>query len=190
MRFCHINATSVKKYQDEIFSRFDKMDIISINETNLHDKLQFQFSGFNIFRFDRSQKKGGGVLLAIRKEIQCHEVISQDFDNIECVAIQILTKNGPRLICSLYIPPQAKISSRLFDHLLHINSNCVVMGDLDAASTSLGSRKTNSKGVQLQELLNKTAFSCIDDRITTHERNQYAEKIDWILATRPTIFFY
>ena len=41
------------------------MDIISINETNLNDKLQFQLSGFNIFRFDRLQKKGGGVILAV-----------------------------------------------------------------------------------------------------------------------------
>ena len=112
MRFCHINAASAKKHKDEIFNRFGKMDIISINETNLHDKLQFQFPGFNIFRFDRSQKKGGGVLLAVRKEIQCHKVFSEDFDNNECVAIQIFTKNGPLLICSIYIPPQAKISTR------------------------------------------------------------------------------
>ena len=38
MRLCHINATSAKKHKDEIFSRFGKMDIISINETNLHDQ--------------------------------------------------------------------------------------------------------------------------------------------------------
>ena len=53
----------------------------------------------------------------------------------------------------------------------------------------MGSRKTNSKGVQLQELLTNTDFSCINDRITSYERNQYSEKLDWILATRPTIFF-
>ena len=63
------------------------------------------------------------------------------------------------------------------------------MGDLNAASTLLGPRKTNSKGFQLQELLNNTDFSCIDDRITTYERNEYTEKLDWILSTRPTIFF-
>ena len=105
------------------------------------------------------------------------------------MAIQISTTNGPLLVCSIYIPPQVKISTRLFDHLININLNCLVMGDLNAASTLLGSRKTNSKGFQLQELLNTTAFSCIDDRITTYERNQYTEKLDWILATRPTIFF-
>ncbi|CAF4366345.1 unnamed protein product, partial [Adineta steineri] len=74
MHFCHANAASAKKYKDEIFNRFGKMDIISINETNLHEKTQFQLPGFNVFRFDRSQKKGGGVLLAIRKEISCYEV--------------------------------------------------------------------------------------------------------------------
>jgi hypothetical protein len=46
-----------------------------------------------------------------------------------------------------------------------------------------------SKGFQLQELLNNTAFSCIDDRINTYERNQYVEKLDWLLASRSFIFF-
>ncbi|CAF3691628.1 unnamed protein product [Rotaria sp. Silwood1] len=164
------------------------MDIISINETNLHEKTQFQLPGFNVFRFDRSVKKGGGVLLAIRKEMQCYEILSQNIDDNECVAVQISTKSGPLLICSLYIPPRIKISSRLFDQLLNINANCLIMGDLNAASTILGSRKTNNKGIQLQELLNNTGFSCIDDNITTYERNQYEEKLDWILATRPIIF--
>ncbi|CAF1164905.1 unnamed protein product [Adineta steineri] len=131
---------------------------------------------------------GGGVLLAIRKEISCYEVFSQNIDNNECVAVQISTQSGTLLICSLYIPPQIKISSRLFDQLLNINNNCLIMGDLNAASTLLGSRKTNSKGIQLQDLLNNTAFSCIDDNITTYERNNYEEKLDWILATRPIIF--
>ena len=144
-------------------------------DIHVHPSLLIRLQQYHI---DTIQKKGEGVVLAVRKEIQCHEVFAQDFDKNECVAIQIFTKNGPLLICSLYIPPQVKISSRLFDHLTSINLNCLVMGDLNAASVLLGSRKTNHKGLQLQELLNNTDFSCIDDRIAAYERKQYAEKFD------------
>ena len=178
MRFCHVNATSAKKHRDEIYARFSEMDIISINETNLHDKLQFNFPGFNIFRYDRLHREGGGVLLAVRTELQCHELLCQEFECNECVAIQLETKGGPILICSLYVPPKARISSRLFDRLVTINSNCLIMGDLNAASVALGSQKTNSKGRQLQTLLSDGIFSCIDDAMTTYERNQYTEMVD------------
>ncbi|CAF2755504.1 unnamed protein product [Rotaria sp. Silwood2] len=49
----------------------------------------------------------------------------------------------------------------------------------------MGSRKTNARGRQLQEVINEGYFNYIDDVSTTFEKNDYEVKIDWILATQP-----
>ncbi|CAF3301997.1 unnamed protein product [Rotaria sp. Silwood2] len=49
----------------------------------------------------------------------------------------------------------------------------------------MGSRKTNARGRQLQDLINEGYINCIDDDSTTFEKNDYEEKIDWILASQP-----
>ncbi|CAF4163560.1 unnamed protein product [Rotaria sp. Silwood2] len=49
----------------------------------------------------------------------------------------------------------------------------------------MGSRKTNARERQLQEVINKGYINCIYDDSTTFEKNDYKEKIDWILASQP-----
>ncbi|CAF1605895.1 unnamed protein product [Rotaria magnacalcarata] len=49
----------------------------------------------------------------------------------------------------------------------------------------MGSRKTNARGRQLQEVINEGYIDCIDDISTTFEKNDYEEKIDWILVSQP-----
>jgi hypothetical protein len=63
------------------------------------------------------------------------------------------------------------------------------MGDLNAALQSMGSTRTNSKGSQLQQVLDQGYLQCIDNNFTTYERNNYEEKIDWILASQPTFLY-
>jgi hypothetical protein len=65
LKVCHINITSIKKHQGELYARFYDYDILSINETNLKPQQHLDLPGFNIFRNDRIDKTGGGVLLAI-----------------------------------------------------------------------------------------------------------------------------
>ncbi|CAF2749993.1 unnamed protein product [Rotaria sp. Silwood2] len=49
----------------------------------------------------------------------------------------------------------------------------------------MGSRKSNARGRQLQEVINEGYINCIDDDSTTFEKNDYEEKLDWILASQP-----
>ena len=53
----------------------------------------------------------------------------------------------------------------------------------------MGSRKTNKKGKQLEDIINEGFLIGIDDNSTTFERNQYEEKLDWILASQPLFSF-
>jgi hypothetical protein len=70
-----------------------------------------------------------------------------------------------------------------------LNNNCLILGDLNAALHSIGSRRTNAKGLQLQQVLGEGYLQCIDNDLTTYTRNNYDEKIEWILGNQPTTLF-
>lgn len=190
LRLCHINITSIRKYKDELLARFSNQDIISVNETNLEMNTPFYLKGYNIFRNDRVGKSGGGVLLAVKENIKSREIFNKTIDNNEIVAIEIETKSyGHILIASLYVPPTSKITPEVFRDLHQINNDCIMMGDLNAALEEMGSRKTTKKGKQLEDIINEGFLTCIDDNSTTFERNDYEEKLDWILASQPLFSF-
>ncbi|CAL1548965.1 unnamed protein product, partial [Lymnaea stagnalis] len=124
--------------------------------------------GYNIYRNDRVGQTGGGVLLAVKENIKSRELINKTIDNNEIVAIEIETKSyGRILIASIYVPPKAKIAPEVFRDLHQINNDCIVMGDLNAALEEMGSRKTNKKGKQLEDIINEGFLIGIDDNSTT-----------------------
>ena len=130
------------------------------------------------------------VLIAIKEHWKCREIYNTTLEKNEVLAIEINSKQlNSILIASIYIPPTAKMNSKIFHSLLQMNNNCLIVGDLNAALYQKGSRKTNSKGKQLQDLLNEGIFNCVDDVMSTYERNDYEEKIDWILANQPLFSF-
>lgn len=186
IKLCHINITTIKKHQDELLARFSYCDIISMNETNLRLDNSLDIRGYNIFRNDRVGRRGGGVLLAIRENIKCREIYNKTIEQNEIIAVEIETKAfKSMLIASIYIPPSAKLQPHVFHELYQMNNHCIIMGDLNATLLQMGSRKTNTKGRQLLELINEGFLHCIDDDSTTYEKDDYEEKLDWILASQP-----
>jgi hypothetical protein len=71
INICHINITSIQKHKNELLSRFSQFDVISINESNLPKDCPFILPGFTIFRNDRTEKSGGGVLIAVNSNLNC-----------------------------------------------------------------------------------------------------------------------
>ena len=183
---CHININSIIKHKDELLARFSKYDVISVNETNLKRERPFSLKGYNIYRNDRVGKAGGGVLLAVKQHIKCTEIFNKTVEKNEIISIQISTQSLKSIsITSIYVPPTAKIYLDFFQELFNANNNCIIVGDLNAALQPSGSRKTNKRGRQLQDLINEGFINCIDDDSATFEQNDYEEKLDWILASQP-----
>ncbi|CAF4455321.1 unnamed protein product [Rotaria sp. Silwood2] len=144
--------------------------------------------GYNIFRNDRVGKPGGGVLLAVKHHIKCSEILNKTVEKNEIIAIEIATQSLKNiLIASIYVPPTAKIHINTFNELYNLNNNCIIVGDLNATLYNMGSRRTNARGRQLQEIINEGYINCIDDVSTTFEKNDYEEKLDWILASQPLL---
>jgi hypothetical protein len=189
MKICHLNITSARLHRDELLARYSDYDLISLNETNVHPTQKFNLPNFSLFRFDRLDRKGGGVIIAVKDTIRCHEVINKSDKSNEIVAVNIELKGKLHLFASIYTPPQEKLNLELFEQIYQLNNNSIVLGDLNAANETLGSNKTNSKGRQLAKLLEDNTFSAVAEPLVTYERNNYSEKLDWILATQPTFQF-
>ncbi|CAF1130161.1 unnamed protein product [Adineta ricciae] len=190
IRVCHINVTSVTKHRDELLARFSQYDVISVNESNLKSERQFALKGYNIFRNNRVGKPSGGVLLAVKQQIKSRELICKTSQENELIAVQLETKTyKSMLIASICVPPRARLNIDVFHELYGINNDCIIVGDLNAALLQMGSRRTNAKGKQFQGLINEGFLNCVDDATTTFEKNDYEEKIDWILASQPLFSF-
>ena len=187
---CHININSITKHKDELLARFSNYDIISVNETSLKSEQSFSLWGYNIFRNDRVGKKGGGVLLAVKRHIKCREVLHTTSCMNELIAVEIDTQSLKSiLISSIYVLPTAKIDINLFNGLYNMNNNCIIVGDINATLHQMGSAKANARGKQLQKLLKDGYIECVDDDLITFEKNDYAVKLDWILGSQPLLSF-
>ena len=114
-------------------------DIIIISETWLSSDIstaEIFPSGYNVFRRDR-QGGHGGVLLATRTSLICHE-LTFNF-SIEAVSCKLTLKNNQSLIvCSVYRPPDRNLESmeslcQLFESLCstHPDSPIWIAGDMN-----------------------------------------------------------
>ena len=130
------------------------------------------------------------MLLAVKQQIKCRELLCKTSQENELIAVQLETKLFKSiLVASIYVPPRARLNTDLFHELHGINNDCIIVGDLNAALLQMGSRRTNARGKQLQELINEGFLNSVDDVSTTFEKNDYEEKLDWILASQPLFSF-
>ncbi len=71
LRACTWNARSaiLKAQQLEQFSVEFQLDILALQETWLSDEHEFKLRGFAVYRRDRVGRPGGGVAIALRREL-------------------------------------------------------------------------------------------------------------------------
>jgi exonuclease III len=107
IKVCHVNITSIKKHRDELLAKFNDCDILSLNETNLRPDNHFYLRSYNIYRNDRADRKGGGVMLAVKENFKCREILNKTINDNEALAVEIETeKNKSILVASVYVPPR------------------------------------------------------------------------------------
>lgn len=93
---------------------------------------------YTVFRKDRSSTHialsasiGGGVLVAVRSNINCEEFSNDKMINLEAVCVRIPTATGHIYVYSLYIQPTASIDI----YRLHIEAIESILMNLTAADT-------------------------------------------------------
>ena len=138
-----VNIHSVLRHLDELFLTAGNADIICLQETWLHDKVDTDpllVDGFQFFRQDRNvlltdgktrkQKKGGGILIYIRNSLSLYTNvlgnIGTSTKNCEQLWLQIARKKCKNCILGVeYRPPSASLS----EGITEIESSLNIVAD-------------------------------------------------------------
>ena len=188
MKICHYNINSVLKYKQELLITFPEVDIFSLNETRLPTPTaHLSFPGYTIYRQDRKDKAGGGVLLALHNTLQSNHVFSGTIEHNEIVIIELKMKNNERLLlASVYCPPQFPLSKKALDKIVGLHHRHLILGDLNAKHIELGGRSTNKSGRILDEWLIDNHLEIIGGALPTFEKGSCREKLDWVFSVTQT----
>ena len=149
------NAYSIKAKKLELlkFLQEHEIDVLLVQETFLKPQDKFTLQNYTIIRQDRLRERGGGTLVATRKNIYHYE-IPNPHEELEGTFIAIPTREGTVVLGSLYISPtqgtpfeQEHLEALFEDPSLMV----IIGGDLNAKHQDWGCRSTSNRGALIQE---------------------------------------
>jgi hypothetical protein len=190
----HFNARSLRKNFDKIekyiFELDHLFDVIAISETWLDtrfDPNEFQLKGYEMYREDRTCKRGGGVAIYIKDHLKC-KVLSEfckTVDEIfECFTVEICIEKAKNIIIScFYRAPDSsleKFNECIETHLCKLPSSktIYVCGDFNIDLLKGGSH--NKTGHFIDTMFNAGMFPLINK--PTHIGESAATLIDIIFT--------
>lgn len=121
----------------------------------------FQYTGFNVYRKDRIQGRGGGILFMVRKYIAYTEVSTPFIDStVELAGIKITSYSPNINIFVGYHVPGAVLDQDKWDKLfdfIDTNENSLLLGDFNTHHQVWNCSKAESNGERLLETYNNSA---------------------------------
>ena len=171
----HLNCQSIKNESkilqlNHLTSKYNS-NLICLNETFLKPIDAFNLENFNIHRKDRINKKGGGVILGIKKDIESKN-IKIPFD-VEAVGAEItINKNIKLAIFSYYSSPKCKLD---LDFLNFVTKNFplfILTGDLNAKHADWYCNHRNGKGQILSNFLSTNNLDILNSNKPTYPRSK------------------
>ena len=151
LSLCHVNIRGLNKLKlNAIKTTLSRVyDIITISETFLspNSSVNLDMEDYHpIVRRDRDTF-GGGVAVYIREDIVYKRKLNLESKDLESIWIEVKTKEGPLLICTVYRPPNS------FEFWEHLESNTeyvkaesstqnlVIIGDMNADLLTANGKK-------------------------------------------------
>lgn len=186
------NGVSNKKTELTQFLHAYNVDIAGITETHLNKKNKLYIPNYSIYRSDRSESKGGGVLVAIKTSIIHHQIDVLNSPRTESIAIRAIINNSIWNIITVYNPPTSKIKDINFRHLFQSSNNTLLIGDFNAKNTNWGCRHNNQNGLILSQIANILKLKLITPAEPTYypfDRNKNPDILD-IGITNSNITFF
>ena len=107
-------------------------DIICITETKLIPETTIEALGindYNIWRRERTEKGGGGVMIMAKKDIAAVEIEQRATTFAELIALEIRTKSKGIIVATSYIAPKSDVWSKE-DHKQLTQESHTVLSDL------------------------------------------------------------
>ena len=120
------------------------LDIFVLTESKIDasfPSLQFAMDGYTMFRADRNAN-GGGVLIYIRDDIPCRQLISHPLDkSLEGICLEINLTKSKWLLFGGYNHEKSNIHaflrglSPILDHYMCRLNNFLLIGDFNSETT-------------------------------------------------------
>lgn len=139
----------------------NKPIIICIQETHSNSS-KFDIPNYNKVALNRSFNKGGGIAIFVRSDIIFKPIkIITDY---EIIGIQIFLAQdkSPITFYSIYFPPDCKIHADKLKDIFNLK-NSILLGDFNAKNVIWGSEYTDTRGKEIEILLNSCNLVCIND---------------------------
>ena len=145
VRCLSLNARSLVRKLDELQVLATDMDLIAVTKTwlkpHIFDCKLLPNLDFTIYRKDRIHRPGGGVMLAVRNNINC--VRRKDLEcNAETLFCEIRPNSKRKLLIAVfYRPPDSTLDTLkelLFDSLAKQTSTNLFYVGISISQTSIG----------------------------------------------------
>lgn len=130
------NARSLLRKTAELqtYLRDSLPSVVGLCETWLPPHLALNLQGYSIFRRDRQQGRGGGVLLALRDGLQYSPLPLPQWPggHLEVVAARVSLLRGSLTVAVIYNPGGAASSQELEHYIASLPPPVIIMGDFNA----------------------------------------------------------
>ncbi len=184
----HLNVRSMvpKREQLEHLLNDSNIDFLGLTETWLcHSSPEavVVMADYNVFRKDRGQGKGGGVLLYVKNTLNCSQIELPTDNTLECVGVNIsLSDKMSFIVLCMYRKPSA--NADFYDQLkallkmLNPKKEIILVGDLNVNWDNKKERK-NLK--LITDTFNLAQLIEQPTRITNNSKT----KIDLLFTNKP-----
>lgn len=140
--------------------------VICLQETSLkaNDKIKIKdYSQYNYIH-EAQQRASGGVSILIRNDIPQSKIPLET--KLQAVAVKA-TLHRTLNICSIYIPPHEPIEETTLNKLIEqLPRPFLLLGDFNSHNIIWGSKNTNKKGKNLENVINNLCL--LNDKSNTY----------------------
>ena len=159
-------------------------DIILINSHCISENSTMKIVGYNIHKKNTLHNQADGSAITVKKNIQC-KIIDHFISDL--IAIEITTSTGNIIIATLYQPPARDyIPIPDFMNLFRRNIPVYLIGDLNANHPTLGYNHSNTKGRQINRLIQQRTLQHIGPDFPTFYTQGRGTTPDIILTNNRT----
>ena len=173
----HLNIRSARsnKHNIEVYlAEMNYPEIICLNETKLPKDATFKIEGYNIASRREHSLIGGsrGSMILTREDIkdvvEINEVKEKfKFDEVIGIKIQKSQMQPGIQIFTYYNPPLTSPNLEILQYLASINEICILTGDLNCKNTHWGSSRTDRRGIDLLNEINRLNLVTFNNDSTT-----------------------
>lgn len=159
-------------------------DIILINSHGVPQEGSLKIHGYKVHKKNHTNTHTDGTAIAIKYNIK-HKIYD-DFIS-DAIAAEIETSTGKIIIATLYQPPTRQyIPIPDFTRIFRRNIPVYMLADLNANHPLLGYRTTNTKGRQIEYLIQNRTIRHIGPQFPTYIARNITSTPDIILSNNQT----